>query len=165
MNFKKINFNVFASSLIIVYIVALIGSLFARKASDSLWYNSIKPSITPPNWVFSVVWSILFFLIAISLYLALTSSKNKSKKIKISELFAVNFILNISWSFLFFTLKSPLYSFIILVLLIISAVMIMLKVYKTSRASAYLLIPYVLWLIFAGVLNFLIVFLTWQTSY
>ena len=77
----KINWKVLIISLISVYAVAFIGSIFTTSAVKSAWYQSIKPAITPPNWVFPVVWNILFFLIALSLYFVWVSIKN-IKKVK-----------------------------------------------------------------------------------
>ncbi len=143
--------------LVIVYSFALIGSIFTSANVNSEWYNSVKPTITPPNWVFPVVWNILFFLIALSLFFAWTKS-NKKQKIKVAILFGINLILNVSWSVSFFFLKNPLLAFIDLILLGISIIAIILFVKKIDKKSALFLLPYFLWICFAGILNFLIAF-------
>ena len=144
-------------SLVIVYLVAFLGSLFTSPVTDSQWYESIKPAITPPNWVFPIVWNILFFLIALSLYLSWTNSKKKDKK-KIITAFSINFILNIFWSVLYFGLKNPLLSFFELILLWISILAMILVTYNINKTSSYLLWPYLAWVSFAGVLNYLSAF-------
>ncbi|MEJ2267977.1 MAG: tryptophan-rich sensory protein [Nanoarchaeota archaeon] len=154
---KKVNYKILIASLIIVYSVALIGSIFTSSNTNTSWYQSIKPSITPPNWVFPVVWNILFFLIALSLYFALIKSNKKQKK-KIIIVFGINFFLNILWSVLFFTMKNPLFSFFELILLWFSILLIIFTTWKINKRSSYLLIPYLLWVSFAGVLNYLIAF-------
>ena len=154
---KKINWKILIVSLVIVYLVAFIGSLFTSPVTDSAWYESIRPSITPPNWVFPVVWNILFFLIAISLYLSWKSSDKRQKNL-VAWVFGINFILNIFWSFLYFGLKNPLFAFYELILLWISILIMILVTCRISKASSYLLIPYFLWVSFAGVLNYLSAF-------
>ena len=155
--FMKVKWKVLIISLIIVYAVAFLGSLFTAPNTGTEWYNSIKPDITPPNFVFPVVWNIIFFLIALSLYFAWTSSKKKDKP-KIALLFGVNFLLNVLWSVIFFSLKLPLVSFFELILLWVSTLFLILFTRKIKKISSYLLIPYLIWLTFAGILNFLIAF-------
>ena len=151
---SKINWKVLLICLAIVYFVAFLGSLFTSSAVDTEWYQSIKPAITPPNWIFPVVWNVLFFLIAVSLYLAWTSS-NKNQKSKITLVFIVNFILNILWSVLYFGAKSPISAFFEIILLWISILLMLIVTYKVDKKSCYLLIPYLLWVSFAAVLNYL----------
>ena len=151
---KKINWKALIAALVIVYLVAAAGSLFTAGNTSGEWYDSIKPSITPPGWVFPIVWNILFFLIALSLYFAWNSAKIKEKK-KIALVFGINFLLNILWSFLYFFLKNPSLAFIDIIILEISIVTMILTAYKTSKKAAYLLIPYLLWVGFASVLNYL----------
>jgi len=150
---KRINWKILIVSLVIVYLVAFVGSLFTSPVTDSVWYESIKPSITPPNWVFPVVWNILFFLIAISLYLSWKNSDKKQKSL-VAWVFGINFVLNIFWSILYFGLKNPLFAFYELILLWISILIMILVTCRINKASSYLLIPYILWVSFAGVLNY-----------
>lgn len=150
----KINWKVLIISLISVYAVAFIGSIFTTNAVKSAWYQSIKPSLTPPNWVFPVVWNILFFLIALSLYFVWVSKKkNQGNKIIIS--YSVNFILNILWSIFYFGMKSPLQAFFVIILLWISILYLVIFDWKISKKAGYLLIPYLLWVSFAIMLNYL----------
>ncbi len=150
----KIKWSVLIASLLIVYGVAAIGSLFTSQETNSSWYQSIRPSITPPNWVFPIVWNILFFLIGISLYFAWTNSKNKDK-FKISIVFGINFLLNILWSVLYFGIKNPEVAFYEIIFLLLSIVLMIYVTSKVSKKSAYLLVPYLLWVSFASVLNYL----------
>lgn len=151
---KKINWKVLIWCFIIVIIVASVGSIFTSKAVKSSWYRLIKPSITPPNYVFPIVWSILFFLIALSLYFSWIYSTKKEKD-KIILAYGSNFILNILWSILYFGLKNPLTAFFDLMLLLVSIIAMMMVSYKVNKKAFYLLIPYLLWVGFAGVLNYL----------
>jgi len=142
-------------SLIIVYAIAFFGSSFTAPVVDTAWYQEIKPAITPPSWVFPVLWNILFFLIGVSLYLSWIHSKKTQKKIVAVE-YGFNLFLNALWNFLFFGLKSPLYGFVALIFLWISILSMIYITWEINKKSSYLLIPYLLWVSFAGVLNFLI---------
>lgn len=155
MKIKKINWKVFIVSLIIVYLCAFIGSIFTSTNVDSEWYNSVRSSLTPPNWVFPVVWNILFFLISLSIYFSWTCAKNEKIKKKIILFFGINLILNILWSVFYFGMKNPLFGFFDLILIWISILGLILFTYKISKTASYLLIPYFLWVSFAGILNYL----------
>lgn len=150
----NIKWNVLVICLIAVFIVAYIGSLFTREATKSDWYQQIKPSLTPPNWVFPVVWNILFFLIALSLYFAWINANDKQKS-KIVLVFGINFLLNVLWSMLYFYLRNVQQAFYEIILIFISIILMMLTVRKINKTSLYLLIPYLLWVGFASVLNYL----------
>jgi translocator protein len=154
---KRINWKVLIISLVIIYAVAFIGSLFTSPNTNTEWYNSIKPSITPPNYVFPIVWNILFFLIAISLYISWTNS-NKNQKEKIALVFGINFVLNILWSVLYFGMQNPLLAFYEIIFLEISIFSMIYTTYKINKASSYLLIPYFIWVGFAMILNYLSTF-------
>ena len=150
----KINYKLFILCIIITYSIAFTGSIFTSGNTNSEWYQSIKPEITPPNFVFPIVWNVLFFLIALSFYFALNKKKQKNKFI---ILFSINLLLNVLWSLFFFELKLTTLAFIDLSLLLISTGFLIYKTRKISKISSYLLIPYFAWLFFAGLLNFLII--------
>jgi len=153
----KINWKVLIICFVVVYGIAFIGSVFTSGNANTSWYQKIKPAITPPNYVFPIVWNILFFLIALSLYFAWINSKKKQKKI-VAFVFGINLLLNVFWSFLFFYLKRPIFSFVELILLEISIIIMIFVTKKIDKKAAWLLVPYLLWVLFAGVLNYLIAF-------
>lgn len=144
----------FILCLIVSFSAAFIGSLFTAENAKSAWYESVRPEITPPNFVFPIVWNILFFLIAVSLYFAWINSKKKEKS-KIMVLYGLNFVLNICWSFFYFTLKNVFFAFIEIIFVWISILSIIIYTWKIDRKASYALIPYLLWVSFASVLNFL----------
>ncbi len=131
-----------------------IGSLFTSPSIPT-WYASLnKPSLAPPNWVFFPVWTALFLMMGISLYLLWTQAL-KDRKAKIALIFfAVQLGLNILWSILFFGLKSPLSALIEILILWLAILLTIIKSLKVSKAAAILLLPYILWVSFAAVLNF-----------
>jgi len=151
----KTNWKILVYCLIAVYATAFIGSIFTSNAVKSDWYESIKPSITPPGYVFPIVWNILFFLIALSFYFAIINSKDSKDKRKITGVFVTNFLLNILWSVLYFGIRNPLASFIEIIFLIASIALMILVTCKISKKSAYLLVPYLIWVCFASILNYL----------
>ncbi len=159
MKNKKFNFWIFLICLLIVFlIVGGIGGIFTSANTNTPWYDSIKPSITPPSIVFPIVWNILFLLIAFSLYFAWMNSRNKEQKTKVVLLFGINFILNIWWSVLFFELKLLQLAFVEVIIFWFSILALILFTRKISKKSAWLLVPYLLWVAFASVLTYLAAF-------
>jgi len=156
---KKIDWKVLILSLVIVYFVAFLGSIFTYPTVNSSWYIMIKPPITPPNWIFPIVWNILFFLIAVSLYLAWINAKNKKDKKEVATVFGINLFLNLFWTILFFGFKDHILSLIEAIALLISIMFMMRITSKIKKTSFYLLIPYLLWVSFALVLNLFVCFL------
>lgn len=144
----------FMISILICQLAGIIGSIFTSQ-SVGTWYLELqKPSFNPPNWIFAPVWIILYFLMGISLYLV-WSEGNKSKEAKSAySIFGVQLFLNAIWSLLFFGLQSPFYAFLEIIFLWIAILFTIICFLKISKSAAYLLIPYILWVSFAAVLNF-----------
>jgi tryptophan-rich sensory protein len=155
---KKLDWKTLILSFFIVYATALAGSIFTSPGVKSFWYQTVRPSITPPDLVFPIVWNILFFMIFVSLYLSLTNSRNKHVQSKIEIVFGINLVLNFLWSVLYFGLRNPLLAFIDLILLAFSIASIIFIVRKINRKAAWLLAPYLIWVCFAGILNYLSIF-------
>jgi len=156
---KKFNLIIFLSCIFAVYFTAFIGSLFTSNAVKGQWYLNIKPPITPPNWVFPIVWNILFFLIGLSLYLLLTNAKSKSEKKTVFISFGINLLLNILWSLLYFGIRNPPAALIEVILLQVSAFAMIIFAWDIKKEAAWLLVPYSLWLGFAMILNYITVFI------
>jgi translocator protein len=151
---KKGHLKVLIISLVIVAIVAFLGSLFTNPATSSQWYKDIRPSITPPNFIFPIAWTILFILIGISLYFAWINSDKKEKG-KIALVFGINFVLNILWSILYFGLRNFKLAFVEIIILWISILTMILVVRRIDKKAAWMLVPYLVWVAFASVLNLL----------
>lgn len=147
----------FVISITICQFAGIIGSIFTA-SSVTNWYVTLeKPDFTPPGWIFAPIWVIMYFLMGISLYL-LWISKTKDNR-KAFTVFAVQLILNASWSFLFFGLKSPLYGLIDILFLLTAIILTILFLYKISVLATALLVPYLVWVVFATVLNYNILLL------
>lgn len=134
----------------------LLGSL-ATASSVKTWYPTlIKPVWNPPNSVFAPVWTILYILMAVSVWLIWKKLPLESSRLPI-VLFGIQLILNTAWSFIFFGLRRPDWAFIEIVVLWISIVLTLLTFWKHDWLAGALFIPYLLWVSFAVTLNAAIV--------
>lgn len=140
--------------LLITYSVGFLGSLLAGSGANSDWYNSVKPGITPPNVVFPIVWNVLFLLIAISLWLCLKDSDSHQKK-KVYWSYGFNFLANILWSWLYFGMHNPGLAFFDIWLVFGSIIWMMSASFKINEKATWLLVPYLIWVSFASVLNYM----------
>ena len=141
-------------SIFICLFAGFTGSFFTLPAIPT-WYSTLqKPSFAPPNWVFFPVWTSLFIMMSISLFLVWQKGC-EDKKVKTAlYLFAGQLILNALWSVAFFGLRSPLLGLMEIIILWIAILATILSFMKLSRTAAYLLIPYILWVSFAAFVNF-----------
>lgn len=142
--------------LIISLLVPLgVGGLSALITGGNMdIYSKInRPPLSPPGIVFPIVWSVLYTLMGISLYLVWNKNDNSSQSNIAYFWFAVQLFLNFIWSPIFFGAQQYLVAFIVLILLIASVVAMIISFYKISKPAALLQIPYLIWLIFAGYLN------------
>lgn len=118
------------------------------------WYRTLhKPSLNPPSEIFTPVWSVMYSLIFLSLCILLFTKTDADKKFGIT-FFVIQLILNLSWSPVFFYFHNITFSFIIIILLLIFITLTIISFYQISKISAYLLIPYLIWVTFAAYLNF-----------
>jgi tryptophan-rich sensory protein len=140
------------ASVILCQIAGFLGSLFTTPAIPT-WYATLKkPFFTPPNWIFSPVWISLFILMGISLFFVWRRQGHPQLK-KALIFFFVQLILNVLWSLAFFGLRLPLLGFIDIILLWIAILLTILHFLKVSKFAGVLLIPYLLWVGFATLLN------------
>jgi benzodiazapine receptor len=147
---------VLISAILLCELAGVIGSVFTIPSIESWYHKLIKPSFSPPNWVFGSVWITLYFLMGVSAYLVWEKGVKK-KDVRDSLLFfGVQLVLNILWSILFFGLHSPLYGFMCILLLWITIAVTITKFYRVSKTSGLLQLPYLLWVTFATALNFFV---------
>ena len=144
--------------LISIAIPLITGGLSAIMTSGNMdLYSQINnPPLAPPSWIFPVVWSILYLLMGASLYLVWNSDAASSDKNRAFILFAIQLFFNFVWSPIFFNKQWFLAAFIVLVLLWIFTFLMIISFYKISKPAGLLQVPYLLWLTFAGYLNFAI---------
>lgn len=116
---------------------------------------SNKPIFSPPAWIFAPVWTILYILMGISAFLVWKLKDQKDVK-KPLIFFFIQLVLNFLWSIIFFGLGQHLWAFVEIVILLIMIIVTTVSFSKVSKVSAYLLIPYILWVSFASILNLVI---------
>lgn len=134
--------NDYKKLILYIAIPLLLGGIVGFITSkESMNYNGIVD-----EWVFPIVWSILYILMGISSYIV---RNNK----KLMSIYKVNLVINLLWLIIFFTLNFKVFGFFWILLLILVVGYMMYKFYNKNKISAYLLIPYLLWLIFASILN------------
>lgn len=137
------------SILIPIGIGALSG--FLTRNSMDVYEKLIQPSLAPPGWVFPVVWTILYILMGISAYLIYIA--DSIYRVPALKIYAVQLVVNFFWSIIFFNLEMYLFAFIWLLLLLVLIVLMIISFSKVNKIAAFLQIPYLLWVAFAGYLN------------
>jgi len=149
----------FIASIIICQSAGVFGSLVTFEAIPG-WYITLeKPFFAPPNWIFGPVWIILYFLMGVSLYIVWENELKSKTRNVFFVVFAIQLILNALWSFLFFGLKSPLLGLVDILILNALVVVTIFYAKRVSKYAAMLLIPYMVWIIIASVLNYAIMVL------
>ncbi len=148
-NKRTITYIVF---ILVCQMAGIIGSLFTAPAVKG-WYTTINKSpLNPPSWVFAPVWTTLFVMMGISVSIIWLSEKNEGRS-KALKVFFVQLLLNTLWSIIFFGLKNPPLAFIEIIVLWFAILYTIILFRKIDRKASYLLIPYILWVSFASVLN------------
>jgi benzodiazapine receptor len=140
-------------SIIVCQGAGLIGSIATFPAIPT-WYASLeKPLFNPPNWVFGPVWTILYALMGISAFLVWREGiRDRQVKIAIG-IFAAQLVLNVLWSVTFFGLQMLLGGLVVILILWVAILLSIITFFRVSKTGAVLLIPYILWVSFATLLN------------
>lgn len=150
---------ILAFSILICLAAGFLGSLVTITGPGS-WYDQlVKPWFNPPSFIFGPVWTALYILIGIALYLVLTEGLEKPPVRLAAGLFAVQLVLNAVWSYAFFGLESPFLGFVELVILWIFILATIIAFFRIKRIAAFLMLPYIAWVTFAGVLTYTIMIL------
>ena len=154
MTFLKFIFAMFLS-----FLPGFLGVLVTPMTTGgNLWYNTLNNSaLTPAGWVFSVVWTVLYFLIGLALFFIMQQKKADKKNAYI--LFTINLVFNLLWSYVFFGSHAPEVALLILAGLIVVAVFMAREFFNINKIACWLIIPYILWLMFAFYLNGMIIYL------
>jgi tryptophan-rich sensory protein len=140
--------------VMICLMVGFIGS-FATRPAIPTWYQGLnKPAFTPPSYVFAPVWSTLYTIMGISLFLVVSRGLSHPPVAWAAGVFAIQLALNLAWSLLFFGLRSPALGMLDISLLWVAIGVTIFMFWRVSPAAAILLVPYLLWVSFAALLNF-----------
>lgn len=144
-----------ASFIILSYSAGFLGTLLSGDQSFAVYQVLKQPSFAPPSWVFGPVWSILYLMMGVSAFLIWQEKKNPNRQ-KALSLFYIQLFLNMSWSPLFFGMGERISAFFVIIALWIFILLNIIFFLRIKKLAAYLLIPYLLWVSFAAVLNFAI---------
>jgi tryptophan-rich sensory protein len=155
----KINLSRLAASILVCEGVGIVSSLATLSSIDTWYVYLDKPFFNPPSWLFGPVWTLLYLLMGISLYLVWAKRDKSRKSAPAIKLFFIQLTLNFFWSILFFGLQAPLLAFVEIVSLWVSIILTIRAFSKISKPASYLLYPYILWVSFAALLNLAIVVL------
>jgi len=140
-------------SIVACQCAGFIGSIFTMPAIPT-WYETLaKPSFTPPSWLFAPAWVTLYVLMGVAAFLIWRKGLDIRNVKSALIIFLVQLVLNALWSAIFFGAKSLIGGAVVIVLLWIAILFTILRFFKISAAAGGLLIPYILWVSFASVLN------------
>lgn len=138
--------------ILLAHLAGVIGAIATNTAIPE-WYAALqKPGLTPPDWIFAPVWSILYTMMGGASYLIYTHWKEKGARMSLLIYF-VHLCVNALWSYVFFGLRNPEAGIWILMLLIIMVATLVVRFWKHSKFAAVLMVPYLLWACFAMYLN------------
>lgn len=151
----QFNFPKLAASLLLTVGLGTLSSIFTASEITTWYATLIKPSYNPPNFLFAPVWVILYTLMAISFYL-IWDKEPSQKRDKALTLFIIQLVFNILWSFIFFNQHEIFLAFLDIVLMWFFIVLSMVSFYKINPKASLLLVPYIIWISYATVLNFAI---------
>lgn len=141
--------------LISIILPLSVGAIAGMVTAQSIpeWYEGLnRPPFNPPNWIFAPVWTTLYILMGISLFLIWKQDVSKERNIAIL-VFLLQLLLNFAWSFLFFYFKMMGFALIEIILLWMNIVVMLVGFYNIKPIASYINIPYLLWVTFATVLN------------
>lgn len=140
-------------NLAIPLLIGIIAGFLTRQGVENFTLNVEKPPFSPPAALFPIVWTILYILMGISAYI-IEKTPDSTEKSRALVLYYLQLFFNFLWSFIFFSFNNYLIAFIWIIILLILIIATTIEFYKIKPLAAYLMIPYILWVTFAAVLNF-----------
>ena len=159
----KMSFLKFIFAMFLSFLPGILGAIVTpMNTGANLWYNTLNVSmLTPAGWIFPLVWGVLYFMIGLAIYFIMVADNSRKIYDKTSAYiyFAINLVFNTLWSFAFFGAQMPEVALLILVALIIDVVFMARAFFKISHAACWLIVPYIVWLMFAFYLNGMIIYL------
>lgn len=133
--------------------IGLLSSLFTMNSSEA-YMNLIQPSFAPPPWLFRPVWTILYILMGLAFYIVWENSTNKQELRSASFYYFTQLFLNFLWSVIFFGLELRGLAFIEILILLAFIIITTVKFYRIDKCAGYLMIPYIIWVAYATLLNY-----------
>ena len=149
----------FVISIVLCQVAAAIGAFFTTPAIPT-WYASLrKPALTPPNWLFAPVWTALYLMMAVSLFLVWNTGPKRREVRESIVIFCVQLGVNVFWSYSFFGLQSPALGLVVILALWLSILISIASFFRVSKIAALFLVPYLVWVSLATYLNYSVVML------
>lgn len=141
---------------IAVAIPLCIGGISAMLTGDMMkeYFFLNKPPLSPPGWVFPVVWTILYVMMGLASYLVINSGADRSLIVKALVIYGIQLMLNFLWSILFFNCSLYLWAFVELIVMWVMIIITTVLFFRASTPAGMMMIPYILWSTFAAYLNF-----------
>lgn len=155
---KRISWKAYLVWILAVEAVGALSGFLSRGGMMLYDSTAVKPALTPPGWVFPVVWGLLFALMGISAA-RISASEPSPGRSRALNLFAVQLVVNFFWSLLFFNAMAFGFAFLWLLLLWGLVLWMILSFYRIDPLAAWLQVPYLLWLTFAAYLNLMVILL------
>ena len=147
----KNKFLSFILLLIFTYSASFIGGMVTISFKEPWYSQLVKSNYNPPDWVFAPVWTILYLMMTIAIWLYWHS---RNRDINTIYIYFIHIVFNTTWSIIFFGLHQILLALVILMILIILIIILILRFKYVNKVSSYLMIPYLLWCCYALFLNF-----------
>ncbi len=142
------------AAIVLAQAVGAVGTIFTARKIPT-WYKGLrKPKLSPPNWIFGPVWVTLFALMGIASFLVWREGWDAAPVKLALLMYAAQFILNVLWSAIFFGLENPWAAFVEILVLWIAIAATIASFSQVSGIAAWLLLPYLMWVTFAGYLNY-----------
>ena len=148
---KKIDWYLLLKIVLVTELIGILSGLFAGNTGQ-LYASFIKPPLSPPGWLFGVVWPVLYLLMGIAAYLIYLAPQSQDRQQAIT-LYWVQLFVNFLWPIVFFRFEGYWLSVAVILLLVILVAMTTLQFWKINKTAGYLMLPYLLWLLFATYLN------------
>lgn len=148
---RKINWFQLLMIVLITQLVSLLSSLFSGNAGET-YMSLIKPPLSPPGWLFGVVWPVLYLLMGVAAYIIYQTPETPKRKKSIT-LYWVQLFVNFLWPIVFFRFELYWVSVVVILLLDVLVLITTMLFYKAKKMAGYLMMPYLLWILFATYLN------------
>lgn len=149
---RKIRIGTLVLSILVPLLVGAASAALSAKGMAS-YATMSKPPLSPPAWVFSVAWTILYIMMGLASYFVLVSKVDTRSKVMAMAVYVVQLAMNFMWSIIFFDAQRYTVAFVWLMIMWCVVILCMAKFYRIDRLAGFMMIPYVLWLTFAAYLN------------
>ncbi len=149
---KKIHIGILIITIVVPVAVGMISAFLSYKGM-AIYATMSKPPLSPPAWVFSVAWTVLYIVMGVASYFVVVSDADSMLKVTAMLLYGVQLVMNFFWSLIFFNWNNYILAFVWLMFMWCLVIVCAWRFYAVKPIAGYLMIPYILWLTFAAYLN------------